>query len=547
MLRVSALALLFATVTAPARAETVDLKSTILANKTAYIPSQCYTKTEDAAGEVHNPCQTCHTYPRSPNYVRDADLQTEYAFPGPALVNPWTNLFVDRRAAVAATESAEIRAWVRQDNYHDARGGIALAARLSTPPAGWDVNGNGRWDGYTPDAEFSFDDEGFDRRPDGRLTGWRAFAYQPLPGTFWPTNGSTDDVLIRLPKAFRERADGTPDLAVYKTNLAIVEALITRRDVAIAPTDEAAMGVDLDRDGVMGRATTVTFAFAPLDGITMHYAGRAGAEDARLAAGLYPQGTEFLHSVRYIDPTPGGISMAARLKELRYMVKTDWVTYAKLEEIALAELKEDNAFPDRTKQFFGNAETGVPNTFGWRLQGFIEDAQGDLRPQSFEETVFCIGCHGTLGTNDDSTFAFARKLGKGAFRDGWYHWTQKGLSGTPDLIRADGTGDYAHYLATNAAGDEFRANMEVIEAWLDDGHLPEAKEAALREDIGALILPSPERADALNAAYRMIVREQSFAKGRDATVAPVDGTVWRKVEQDQPTGIKTPEQPWYAR
>jgi hypothetical protein len=543
MLRISILALLGSTTLAGA----VDLKTTILDNPTAYVPSQCYTKTEDTSGKVHNPCQTCHTYPRSPNYVRDADLQTEYAFPAPALENPWTNLFVDRRAQIAATDHAEIRAYVRQDNYHDAQGGIALAKTLADPPDAWDVDGNGRWDGYTPDVQFSFDDAGFDRRPDGALTGWRAFAYQPLPGTFWPTNGSTDDVLIRLPKAFRETVDGAPDLTIYKTNFAIIEALITRKDVVIPATDERAMGVDLDRDGVMGTATRVTFAFAPLDGITMHYAGRAGAEGAKLAAGLYPKGTEFVHTVRYIDPTPAGITMAARIKELRYMRKTDWITYAALEETALAELKEDNAFPDRTKQFFGTSETGIPNAFGWRLQGFIEDASGDLRPQSFEETVFCIGCHGTLGTNDDSTFAFARKLGKGAFRDGWYHWSQKSLVGTPELVRADGTGEYAHYLTSNGAGDEFRANAEVIEAWLEAGELTPARAATLRNDIGALILPSSRRADALNAAYRLIVREQSFVNGRDATIAPVDETVWRKVEQDQPTGIEKPQQPWFER
>ena len=51
---------------------------------------------------------------------------------------------------------------------------------------------------------FDFDDEGFDHAPDGTPTGWRAFAYMPLPSTFWPANGSTDDVLIRLPEAYRE-------------------------------------------------------------------------------------------------------------------------------------------------------------------------------------------------------------------------------------------------------------------------------------------------------------------------------------------------------
>lgn len=46
----------------------VDLKTTALGNRTAYIPSQCYTKTEDASGRAHNPCFTCHVQSRAPHY-----------------------------------------------------------------------------------------------------------------------------------------------------------------------------------------------------------------------------------------------------------------------------------------------------------------------------------------------------------------------------------------------------------------------------------------------------------------------------------------------
>ena len=55
MLRLSLLALLAGTVPALA----LDLKTTVLENRAAYIPPQCYTKTEDAQGVAHNPCQTC--------------------------------------------------------------------------------------------------------------------------------------------------------------------------------------------------------------------------------------------------------------------------------------------------------------------------------------------------------------------------------------------------------------------------------------------------------------------------------------------------------
>lgn len=534
-----------------AGAET-DITGTALTNMTPYIPPQCYTETVDAAGGVHNPCYTCHVRSRAPHYINDQDLQLSYAFPGPALKNPWTNLFVDRSATVAATDPAEILAYIRQDNYADAEG-IILARKLAAPPPEWDADKDGAWAGFIPDAQFRFDDEGFDLAPDGSLTGWRAFAYLPLPGTFWPANGSTDDVMIRLPAAYRQAADGRPDRAIYKVNLAIAEALIKRADIAIDPTDEAALGVDLDHDGTRGTATHVAFDWAPRAGRTMSWVGAAKAlqeaGDAPLAAGLYPLGTEFLHTVRYLDPVPGGIALSPRIKELRYMQKTRWQSYFDRQEGALAEAKERAAFPDRIALLFGDVETGISNGTGWRLQGFIEDAAGDLRPQSFEETVFCIGCHGGVGVNDDDTFAFPRKLGQGAFQDGWSHWSQgSGLRGVGEMIRADGEAEYAHYLRVNGAGDEFRGNAELIAAWLDgEGALDPGKAAEFHDDVAALLYPSADRALALDAAYRMIVRDQSFVRGRDATILPQDGNVHRVVDQDEPTGVDAPEEPWYAR
>ena len=546
MFRIAVALFLASTVSSSA----MDMVSSTLQNKTAYIPSQCYTKTVDDDGVAHNPCQTCHNFSRRPHFINDADLQESYAFPAPALINPWTNLFVDRRAEVEATAADDILAWVRTDNYFAEDGNPLLMAKLATPPAGWDVDGDGRWSGFVPDAYYDFDADGFDRKPDGSLTGWRAFAYQPLPGTFWPTNGSTDDVMIRLPEAYRQTANGAQSVAIYKLNLAITEALIKRQDVAIDPADETALGVDLDRNGVLDTADRVGFAFAPLEGVTMHWVGRAGTlpeDEAPLAAGLYPVGTEFLHTVRYLDVTEDGIALAPRMKEVRYMKKTHWLTYFDRMDGALAEIKEAYDFPDRISSFIGNVETGIPNGTGWQLQGFIENASGDLRPQSFEETVFCMGCHGGIGTNDDDTLAFPRKLDAlTSFQQGWYHWSQKGLVGTPDLLRADGNTDYVHYLETNAAGDEFRANAELIEAWLADGTVTADAAHEIEADISKLILPSPQRALDLNAAYRIIVREQSFIKGRDASIIPLDATVWREVEQDQPTGVTEIAMPWYG-
>ena len=136
-----------------------------IGNPTAYITSQCYTKTSDDAGAVHNPCYACHTAGTPPNYVTDSDLQTAYSLPGPALPNPWSNLFVDRSAEVAAISDQQILDYVRTSNYIADDGTLILADLLRHLPANWDLGGDGRWDGYIPDSYFDFDDEGFDRDP----------------------------------------------------------------------------------------------------------------------------------------------------------------------------------------------------------------------------------------------------------------------------------------------------------------------------------------------------------------------------------------------
>src|SRR6202000_1279055 len=102
-----------------------------------------------------------------------------------------------------------------------------------------------------------------------------------------------------------------------------------------------------------------------------------------------------------------------------------------------------------------------------------------------------------------------------------YHWPQHAMAGMPEPRRRDGRYEYALYLAANGAGDELRENGEVLARFFDAaGHpKPEALER-LRADIGTLVLPSAERAVALDRAYLAIVREQSFVRGRDAVLAP---------------------------
>ncbi|WP_457603299.1 hypothetical protein [Nitratifractor sp.] len=517
-----------------------DIRSKTLHHPSAMIPEMCYTRTQDPSGKAHNPCYACHTRGIAPNDIHDEVLQASYDFPAPALRNPYRNDFLDFRPAIAAIDDRTIRNYVNQSNYFDANGSIILARKLRNLPPEWDGNGDGRWEGYIPDCYYRFDKQGLDRRPDGSYTGWTAFAYMPFLGTFWPANGSTDDVLIRLPGYFARRVgDGEFNATVYRTNLAILQALIQRRDVPIEPTDEQSLGVDLDKDGRLGVARKIRYDWAPLRGHTMSYVGEAARllqkGKVHLAAGLYPVGTEFLHSVRYIrSDRPGQIALAPRMKELRYARKRFWLNYAVLHNKTQKERMEADFSPDRLETFDGDLEHGLVTGTGWVYQGFIEDRFGALRPQSYEETLYCMGCHAGIGATTDTTFAFPRKLD--GYRHGWYHWSQKDLRQTPERRYHDGTWELTQYLKLNHSGDEFRENDEVLRRFFDaDGMLNKAEIEALHRDVTRLLYPSHRRAVMLNKAYRALVQTQRFYDGRSGHAAPLKH-IWRELNASQPTG-----------
>lgn len=532
-----------------------DLRVKGLSNRAAYIPPQCFTRVVDAepgaaaAPAAENPCYVCHASAREPNMQSQPELQLAYDFPqlraGSWVGNPWTNLFRERGPQLAAISDEAVREYVAQDNYADGAGQNQLAQRLAELPAEWDADGNGRWDGYVPEAYFDFDARGFDRGPDGEPTGYRTFAYYPLPGGFTPASGSFDDVMIRLPAAFRTNGAGQPDLEVYAINLAILEALIRRQDVPLEPVDERALGTDLDGDGLLGLAGVVRYRFDARDrSHSLQYVGRAGTLYAegklQLAPGLFPEGTEFLHSVRYLAvDEAGSVRPALRMKELRYARKQRWLSYAQLRDQAQREQKDAALNPDRPELFSGDGERGLYNPTGWVLQGFIEDAAGRLRPQTYEETVFCMGCHGGLSATEDSTFAFARKVSGGAAR-GWRPQRWEPGEALPDPLREDGEPEFASYLRHNPEGDGYRSHEEVRQRFFDaaGAERPQAF-AQLARDVRSLLLPSASRALALDKAYWLIVREQSFRVGRDPVLAPLRH-VLREVEPDAPTGIAAP-------
>jgi len=481
-----------------------------LDHREAGIPPQCYTKTE----RTSNSCYTCHTDGHYPNSMIDFRLQAEYAFSEEGQRNHFSNLFLDHRKAMADMSDAWVLSYVRADNY------AALRTLLRDRKD---------FHGYAPDLDFSagFDAHGFAK--DG--SGWRAFRYKPFPGTFWQTNGSSDDVLIRLPEAFRRLA-GEDSPAVYRANLALLEAALASDPVtsedkvrfSVEPFDERAIEYDLDRDGELeAQATEIV-------GLPRFYLG--DANDVRVWHALYPEGTEFLHSVRYLDPDAPSF-IATRMKELRYMKKLRNLEPSQL--MGIYEHEHDEKDAGRLPVVQGSAETGLRNKFGWMLQGYIEDALGRLRLQTHQEQLACMGCHSNLGVTVDQTFSFARKV-PGAM--GWGYQDLAGIQDAPNLGAEQP--EFATYLERVGGGDEFRENTEMLARFFPGGKLDHAAVARVAQggdqDIAWLLLPSRERALDLDRAYVALVRQQRFDRGRDAVLKPATH-VHRTIENES-TGLE---------
>lgn len=474
-----------------------------LFNPEAVVPSMCYTRTEGH----HNPCYVCHQNerPGRPNVMDDGDLQQAYSFSETATTNHWSNLFEDRTERVAAISDEDILDWVGRENYSE------LAPRLRA--AGFR--------GYVPDlsnlhlAAAAFDDEGFAK--DG--SHWVAFNYKPLPSTFWPTNGSTDDVMIRLPERFRTTAEGAYSREVYKANLAIVEANIKGLDtITVKDLDERAFATDLDGNGRLSTIQRITNTAAYVGAATGYYR----------VPFLYPQDTEFLHSVRYVGvDSDGNIHNPPRMKELRYMRKRWATSVPELREAYIQEhIDKDNGL---LPGFIDRGDFGFDNDLGWVIAGFIESRSGKLRVANYEERLHCMGCHSSIGSTIDSTFSFARKVDGAA---GWGYIDLRGMRDAPSM--GETKGEIATYLERAGGGGEFRSNEEVEARWFTDGR-PDLRKIARAKDVYELITPSPERALHLNKAYRTIVDDQDFIFGRDATVGPPKNVYQSVDNQTAPT------------
>jgi len=473
-------------------------------NAESVIPPQCYTKTES----TNNPCYACHqTYkdsPNRPNTMNDGDLQGEYQFSSLGTTNHWKNLFVDRTQIISKISDDEIKQWISQDNYAE------FIDKFSS-----DENWKGE---VTPIKNLASPDKAFDNKGlanDG--SHWVAFNYKPFPSTFWPTNGSTGDAMIRLPKAFREK-NGKFSTDVYFGNLALVEMTMKGlKKITTIPLSEHIIGLDLDNNNQLSTSVSQI-------NLRSHYLG--DAKHIALSHLLYPENTEFLHTVRYIGVNDdGSIYNAQRMKEVRYMKKHSFKAKAELASEYYLEAKEKHF--ENLPQVHLLGDKGVNSNMGWTLNAYIENAKGELRHQNSQELAFCAGCHKTIGSTLDQTFSFPRKV------DGSKGWGYINLADQKDAPNlGEEKGEILTYFQRVGGGDEFRQNKEMLQRWFNQDGTVNSQKVSNAQSVYELIAPSGKRALKLNKAYLSIVREQSFIFGRDANLTSATN-VFKQVDESQ--------------
>jgi hypothetical protein len=450
----------------------------IMPNPYAHIPAQCYIET--SAG-TQNACQYCHTdglskrhfgnnTPQAGSSIVLGNLQTEYAFTAlhyPHVVNgsvtPWINtIFPEKLRAEVKKFGHDPDAWdmtnyIRQDNWSPA------FSKRPGSPKDWDAGVKDPFrlfPGLDP-ADLPADADGFVRskKPEnsffkdrqGYNTGWRSINFVPY-GIFTPLTGSVSGIYLRLPEKFMRNESGEFDGDIYTANLNLLAQVIQDR-----------LGED-DPD---------------------HYLGQA--KDVEVVPGTYPLGTEFAHPLHYVDmaadhsdgaPSPYPGARAKRVKEIRYMYKFHpFNPY-----YGGANVKEEEG-PARV----GDGEGWIDNGAGWILAGYIEDAKGDLRPQTPSELVQCVGCHSGNGPQDDiayeeftsgtgntidSTWAFPRQI---AGESGWSEMDVMGYTASnsgpiaqkPDPInRHLGKGEFRHFLETVVGASLYGDMPKSVEAFM---------------------------------------------------------------------------------
>lgn len=91
------------------------------------------------------------------------------------------------------------------------------------------------------------------------------------------------------------------------------------------------------------------------------------------------------------------------------------------------------------------------------------------------------------------------------------------------------------HILEKAGGCEFRSNPEMLQRWFNPDGTVNQEKVSQANDVYDLITPSKQRALMLNKAYRVIVEDQDFIFGRDATVTPPQHAYHRVDNDTAPT------------
>ncbi len=258
---------------------------------------------------------------------------------------------------------------------------------------------------------------------------------------------------MRLPGKFQRAGDGTEDRRIYQQNL------------------------DLLVEVLRGAVQSGT------------YLGQAA--DEKVIPYRFPAGSELLHYLYYLDPSRPDMK-AARIKEVRWNIKSVPEQYNQAFFAFVSNKEKEYSLTYREGGAKAAAAHGlVYNEDGWDIIGFIEDPQGQLRPQTGPEMSQCLGCHsGRMSSIVDSHWnSLQRKL------PGEQGWTLQDYRGIPDY--------YNTYLERGETGEIFE-NYEG-----DAARMPTNSDGTIN------FLPTAQEADALTRRYYQIVQSQSYFLGRD--------------------------------
>lgn len=403
-------------------------------------------------------------------------------------VNPWMNVFdpiwLDTVVPPASIPT-KISDYVFVDNLQEAL--LRSGVHLNNPKADYQTIREGKGKEflkYLPDLN----PDTVDPKTGWANNGWRAYKWKPMQFSFPAALGGWKQIYLRLPLKFRLDKKGELNREIYAQNLDLLEKTIK---------GEIAQG---------------------------SYVGKAS--DEKIQKYHFPQGTEFILAIHYLDPISG---KSRRVQDYRYMVKSvpdEAIVIDPSEDITAGK---PTSLPDPPSEYNKTLEQiagGSENPYGviyshagWDITDFLEQdtESGRFRPAIREENQFCIGCHGrSIGVMRDGIWSFQRKL------PGDEGWRLQDFTNIKDYVnKQTSKGDFFEWIT------ETTMSGLALFPYIDNDHLD------LR---GGLPLGSYDHALLIYRKYYQIVKTQTHMFGRFPSATTVPPVVFEKI-------VNKPEKP----